>query len=245
MILRSRVRDCLFLNWALPAEQLPEPPAALRYQRHSHAGEDWVFASALLFRQDGVHVPSAPWARLSYPQMNLRFYTLDADDVPSVWFHRMWVPPWVSPLARWIGRQTAHTAALAFPTAVDGETEEMSWKARASGELVVRATPGSVDLGVGPSLGSWDATVRYFRQRPRGYGHGPSGLRRVETSHVSTSVTPMRARLESVALLEGSLRLRCRWPELHSAWLCPQLTFDFELLPEKEKVLRRQLPAPG
>ena len=70
-------------------------------------------------------------------------------------------------------------------------------------------------------------------------------MRRVETSHVSTSVTPMSTTIEAVGLLEGSLKLARGWPALHSAWLCPQLTFDFELLPEKEKTLPRRVPAPG
>jgi len=245
VIVRSRVRDCLFLNWALPASDLPDPPAQLRYQRHAHDGEEWVFASALLFRQQGLHVTSVPWARLSYPQMNLRFYTLDEDDIPSVLFHRMWVPPWVAPVARWIGRQTAHTATLSFPRderTVDGER---TWNARSQGRLTVRAAPGSADVGVGPSLGGWEATVSYFRQRPRGYGRGPSGLRRVETSHVSASVLPMRTEIDSVGLLADTLTGGKEWPALHSAWLCPQLTFDFELVAEKNKALPRQVPAPG
>jgi hypothetical protein len=245
VILRSRVRDCLFLNWALPAAELPAPPRPLRYETHRAEGSDWVFASALLFRQEGLHIPSAAWARLSYPQLNLRFYTIDGDDVPSVLFHRMWVPRWVVPAARWIGRQTAHAATLDYPR--DGEAGDgrRAWRARSSGELVAWAAAGSVSLGTGPSLGGWDATVHYFRQRPRGYACGPAGLRRVETSHVSTSVAPMEVEIECLDLFDGCLELSGDWPALHSAWLCPHLTFEFERSPEKENALGRQVPAPG
>ena len=46
-MLRTTVRDCLYLNWAFPAEALPPPPAPLRYQRHVWQGREHVFASAL------------------------------------------------------------------------------------------------------------------------------------------------------------------------------------------------------
>src|SRR4029079_191795 len=72
MMLRTLVRDCLFLNWALPASALPEPASPLRYQLHSWQGEDWVFASAVLFHQEGLHFEGLPLPRLSYPQFNLR-----------------------------------------------------------------------------------------------------------------------------------------------------------------------------
>ena len=38
----------------------------LRYEIHRHAGENWVFVSALLFRHAGLHLQSMPFARLSY-----------------------------------------------------------------------------------------------------------------------------------------------------------------------------------
>jgi hypothetical protein len=245
VILRSRVRDCLFLNWALPEEALPQPPPSLRYQTHRDGGQDWVFASALLFRHEGLHLPSAPWPRLSYPQLNLRFYTLDEDDIPSVVFHRMWVPPWVVPVARWIGRQMAGAGSLSFPDSAVEADVASRWHARAAGELCLTTCASAPHLGVGPQLGSWEATVNFFRQRPRGYGRGPSGLRRVETSHVSTSILPVEVDLERTDLLSRTLLLDSSWPEIHSAWVCPELTFDFEILPEKEAALGRRLPAPG
>lgn len=245
MIVRSQVHDCLFLNWALAERDLPAAPAGLRYQVHAGEGDSWVFASALMFRHEGLHFPAVAWPRLSYPQLNLRFYTLDEDDVPSVLFHRMWVPPWVAPIARWVGRQAADPATLRFPSQPGAAAAASEWRARASGELRLTTCPGAPHLGVGPRLGNWETTVNYFRQRPRGYGLGPSGMRRVETSHVSVSIMPVEVELASVSLLSRTLSLSDGWPDLHSAWICPQLTFDFELLPEPEGGLARQLPAPG
>ncbi len=245
MILRSRVRHCLFLNWALPETVMPQPAPGLRYQVHHHEGENWVFISALLFRHEGLHLPSSPWPRLSYPQLTLRSYTLDEDDVPSVLFHRMWVPAWVVPVARWVGRQMAESGSLHFPSSVVECEQASQWSARAAGKLRLATRPGAPRLGVGPQLGGWDATVDYFRQRPRGYGYGPSGLRRVETSSGATTILPVHVDLERADLLSGTLALGGTWPELHSAWVCPELTLDFEILPGKKAALARQLPAPG
>ena len=245
MILRSRVRDCLFVNWALPRAALPEPPGDLRYQRHEHEGERWVFASALLFRQQGIHFSAVPWARVSYPQLNLRFYTLDRDDVPSVLFASMWAPLWVVPAARMIGGQPVRAASLDYPRSVEGPDGPLRWSVRAGQHLRLSASSGSASIGRGPRLGDWTETVRYFRERPRGYCTGPRGLRRIETSHVSTTVWPMDVELESGSLLEACVTLPNGWPPLHSAWICPQLTFEFEVLPESEAALGRQVPAPG
>lgn len=245
MILRSRVRDCLFLNWALPRLALPEPPDGLRYQTHAGDGEDWVFASALLFRQQGIHLTSAPWARISYPQLNLRFYTMDRDDVPSVLFGAMWAPRWVVPAARIIAGQPVKGASLRYPDRVEQAVAPFTWRVQARHGLHLSAVAGSATIGEGPRIGDWIETVRYFRQRPRGYSIGVGGLRRVETSHVSTTVWPMEVAFDRVSLLDACVDLPGGWPALHSAWVCPELTFEFEVLPESEAALGRRVPAPG
>ena len=246
MILRSRVRDCLFLNWALPRAALGDPPGDLRYQEHQHAGERWVFASALLFRQQGIHLSAAAWARVSYPQLNLRYYILDRDDVPSVLFVSMWAPLWVVPAARLIARQPVHSASLRYPDRVEQADTPSTWQVRAGESLQLSAAGGSAVTGQGPRLGGWAETVRYFRQRPRGYTEGARGLRRIETSHVSTTVWPMEVELVTTSLLDACVGLPPgEWPALHSAWICPQLTFELELLPESEAALGRRVPAPG
>jgi uncharacterized protein YqjF (DUF2071 family) len=50
MILETRVRDCLFLNWAVPVAALPAPVHPLRYQAHTWQGEDYTFVSAVPFQ---------------------------------------------------------------------------------------------------------------------------------------------------------------------------------------------------
>jgi hypothetical protein len=245
VILRSRVRDCLYLNWALPGSALPEAPEPLRYQVHRHEGERWVFASALLFRQQGVHLISAPWARFSYPQLNLRLYTLDRDDVPSVLFRAMWTPAWVVPAARLVAGQPVLPARMRYPDAVEENGASATWEVSAAAGLRLSATSGSPSMGAGPRLGDWQETVSYFRQRPRGYCVGMSGLRRVETTHGATTVWPMDVELERVSLLDSALPLPGGWPPLHSAWICPELALDFELVPEAEAALAPQVPAPG
>jgi hypothetical protein len=35
------------------------------------------------------------------------------------------------------------------------------------------------------------------------------------------------------------------WPEVHSAWLCPEIPLNFELGGAEKGVLPRRVPAPG
>ena len=97
MKLRTVVRDCLFLNWALPADVVPEPPVPLRYQRHAWQGRDYVFVSALLFHHDAVRWSAFPLLRVGYPQLTVRLYVLDEDGIPSILFARELMPAWMAP----------------------------------------------------------------------------------------------------------------------------------------------------
>ena len=136
MKLQMTVRDCLYLNWALPAEALPEPPAPLRYQVHTWQGQDWVFASALLFHQDAVHLAALPLLRVGYPQFNLRFYVLDKEGIPSVLFRRMLMPAWVAPGVRLVSHQPALAARLDFPRpSADAGDGPWSWRVERGGTL--------------------------------------------------------------------------------------------------------------
>lgn len=252
MNLRTLVRDCLYLNWAVPAEQLPPPPEPLRYEVHRAGERSFVLVSALLFRQAGLRLAKLSAARLSHPQCNVRVDVLDEDGVPSVWFWRELVPLWVVPGARLLGRQPASAARFEYPAAISaGDTGPWRWQVRgaAAQRLVVRAEVGQPSAPQeGPRFASWEALVDHVRQRPRGYALGPFGLERLSASRVRVAVWPLRAEVEDAALVRAAVPgiAPTRWPLLHSAWLCPEIPVVFELvsLPEVA-VAPRQVPAAG
>ncbi|HEX4495981.1 MAG TPA: DUF2071 domain-containing protein [Thermoanaerobaculia bacterium] len=230
-MLRTTVRDCLYLNWAFPAETLPPPPAPLRYQRHSWQGRDYVFASALLFHQDSLHLTALPALKFGYPQLTVRLYVLDDEGVPSVLFRRMLMPAWVAPGVRLITHQPAARARLHFPRPSRNGAGPWEWRAERKGRLAVRAWPDSPLVGEGPRLGSWEESVRYFQERPRGYALASGELQRISTDHPRVPTWPMRAEVEGDGLLPRLLDLPAdtHWPGLHSVWLCPEIAFVFEL----------------
>jgi len=239
MRLRTLVRDALYLNWAVPAEALPEPPDPLRYQLREHEGRDWAFASALLFRNRGVHLPHFPLVRLSYPQLTLRLYARDGDGTPCVVFREMLMPGWVGPAVRLVAQQPVSWARFDYPE-LSRDVEEGTWRWRVArdGELVVTARRGAPPVGVGPRLGGWDETVRFFRDRPRGYATTNGRLRRIETEHPDVAVWPVAAEVTDASLLARLLPLGGdgAWPPLHSAFICPSIPFVFalDLVPEVE-----------
>jgi hypothetical protein len=78
--------------------------------------------------------------------------------------------------------------------------------------------------------------VRYFRDRRRGYAEVGDRLRRIDTEHPQAPAWPMTVELTDVSLLARCLPLAGEngagaggWPPLHSAWLCPEIPFVFEL----------------
>ncbi len=231
MILQTVVRDCLYLNWALPASSVPPAPAPLRYEEQPWADGRVVFASALLFRQDRLHLPKIPLVRLSYPQANLRLYVLDADGVPAVLFRTVLVPRWVVPSMRVVADQPALSAQFDYPRPSKTPDEEAwRWRVRRGGELRVIARPSAPGPGHGPSLGSWERLTRFFNQRRRGYFEGPAGLKRVDASHEASAFWPLEAEVEAGSLLDDCLPLAgASWPLPHSAFLCPEIPFVFEL----------------
>ena len=233
-MLRTTVRDCLYLNWAFPSEALPPPPPPLRYQLHAWQGRaDYVFVSALLFHQDSLHLTALPSLKFGYPQLNIRFYVLDDEGVPSVLFRRMLMPNWVAPGVRLITHQPAAGARLRFPRpsrSANGGPPWL-WRAERKGRLLVKAWPDSPVVGEGPRLGSWEDGVRYFQERPRGYALASGELHRISADHPEVAIWPMRAEVEGDALLPRLIGLppEARWPGLHSVWLCPEIPFVFEL----------------
>jgi hypothetical protein len=247
MLLRTLVRDCLYLNWAVPVGRMPEPPAPLRYERHSTAGEDHVFVSALLFRQEGLRLPSFPLVSVSYPQFNLRVCVRDAEGVPSVLFLHVLVPAWAVPGVRVVGRQRAAAGRFSYPRCSDGPPgAPWRWTVRAGESLAVSATvaaPGSPGGGTEPRFRRFEDLVDTLRNRTRAYSVGRGGLVRVKTSHPPVTVVPVAAQVECDSLLRR-FGPAGEWPPLHSAWLCPEIRFVFELSAAGEMALPRQAPAP-
>jgi len=245
MRLRSTVRDCLFLNWALPAASLPAPPAALRYQLHSWQGEDYTFASALLFYQEGLHVPSLPLLWLTYPQCNLRLYVLDAHGIPAVLFRSMMMPAWAALGLRLAVREPAASARLDFPRPSrrlgDGRWRWRVARGRSHGPSRVDALgPLALDVtawqatplvGHGPRLGAWEQTVEYFLERPRGYFPDGGELHKIRATHPTATAWPLQAEIGTASLVQEMLPLGpgAAWPPLHSVFLCPEIPFAFEL----------------
>lgn len=249
MRLGTKARDCLYLNWALPRQAVPEPPPSLRYEVHQAGGDEFVFASALLFRLEGLHSPSLPFLRISYPQLSLRLYVTDADGTPAVLFSRIVVPYWVVPVSRFLGRQPAQGGFFSFPepsfdTASgasgngDGsrvgtvsEDGEWIWSLQRRGRLEVRGKVASPRVGPGPDLGGWQRTVDYIRRRPLGYVQWDGGLRSLTKSHPTVPVWPMAVDLDATEMLQSSFpRVEAGiWTRPHSAWLCPEIPFTFEV----------------
>lgn len=259
MVLQTTVRDCLYLNWAIPARALPSVPEPLRHELHPGKDREWGFASALLFFQEGLRLRGVPWLRFTYPQANLRFNVLDAEGLPAVYFRRMLVPFWVVPAARLVARQPTRAARLDFPRpSLDPGAEAWTWRlgGRHGSEdgLVVTARRGAPQAPGGPELGSWEETVRYFRERRRGYSRLAGRLHRIDTRQPPAAVWPVKVEVAGAEVVASGLGLEPldgeagapAW-ELHSAWLCPEMSLTFEVVraPEPDEPVRRRVPAAG
>lgn len=241
MILQTVVRDCLYLNWALPAAGLPPPPSPLRYDEHPWQEGKVVFVSALLFRQERLHLPRIPLVRLSYPQFNLRLYVIDDDGVPAALFRTVLVPGWVVPSMRVVADQPAQSGQFDYPRPSRTPDEDgWRWQVRRDGELRVSARPGTPCPGHGPSLGSWERLTRFFDQRRRGYFEGPAGLKRIDARHAASAFWPLEVEIEAESLLHRCLPLAgADWPLPHSAFLCPEIPFVFEFGEAEEPLIHR------
>ncbi len=245
MQLRTLAHDCLYVNWALPRESAPELPAPLRYEAHKWNDREWVFASALLYRLADLHLAALRFARVSYPQMNLRLYVLDDEDIPSAFFLRVLVPLWVAPMSRFLSRQPATAASFSYPSPSSSPGEESwTWTVERSHRLELSARMASPHLGHGPDLGPWDQAVAYFRNRRRGYAMGDNRLHTIRTSpDAAVAIWPMAAEPGDVSLLCECFTGADEevWKTPHSAWLAPEIPLNFEL----GKTISLPLPASG
>src|SRR3954462_5077042 len=115
------------------------------------------------------------------------------------------------------------------PGARDGWGGGRGWSALRGAGGAASAAPA---VGEGPRLGSWEESVRYFQERPRGYALASGELQRISSpSHPAMAIWPLRAEVEGDGLLPRLLDLPqgLHWPGLHSAWLCPEIPIVFEL----------------
>jgi len=233
MHLQSLARDCLYLNWALPLERAPALPVPLRYEIHTDGGEHFVFVTALCYRLSGLRLQALPMLWIGYPQMSVRLYVLDEDGVSSVLFLRVLVPPWVVPGSRLFGRQTAIAARLDFPSSpVEPRDEGWSWRVASRGrQLEVAARPAAPEAPRPPRVGSWYEMVNHFRHRRHAYALRGQRLRPITTSRPAVSVWPVAAEVSDAGLIARAVPGfgTDDWPELHSAWICPEIPMRFEI----------------
>ena len=242
MRLQSHIRHCLYLNWALPVDALPALPAPLRYQTCDHEGESFAFVSALFFRHDEARFASLPLLRMSFPQLNLRLCVLDDDDVPAVYFQRLFVPGWALLPIRLLTRQPATSARFRYPD--PSSLGPWEWSVHSDVAARCRAELGPPELPAGPSLGSWEATVAFLRHRNRGYVVSSGDLQALRTEQPTVEVVPVRAELLENDLLVNAFP-EVVWPPLHCAFLCPEIPLLLELGTDRASVLAREAPAPG
>ncbi|MEE2777684.1 MAG: DUF2071 domain-containing protein [Acidobacteriota bacterium] len=240
MRLRTRIRDCLYVNWAIPVAPLRPAPNPLRYERHSHEGQDYVIASALLFHHEGLHLDSFPVVKLSFPQFNLRLYVVDDEGMPAVLFVRMLVPAWVTPAVRLIARQPARTARFEQG---GGDDDGWRWRVRRRSHFACTATPG-IPTAPPTLFSSWEETVDSVRLRNRGYFLDHGHLHRIDTENHPIEAVPVRAEITDDTLVADALRVG-EMPELHSAWLCPEMPLVFELAGNAALAIPRRVPATG
>lgn len=249
MKIETQASDGLVLNWSVPREVLPALPSTLRYQILADEGSERVIVSAVLFHHERLHWPSLPWVRFSWPQMNVRICVLDEEGVPSLLIRRIFVPAWVYPGARLFAGPPVAAAQLDFPRPSNRpDDREWSWRAAGGLRFAVIAKPASPAGGppLQSPLGSWERTVRYVHDRPRGYTLYPDGLRRMEVDHPPVSVLPVAAEIREADLLAACFGLaHFALPPLHSSWLFPQVRFTFDLALTPRLIVPQGVPHPA
>ena len=247
-MLRSVLHDCLFLNWALPVEQLAPPPSPLRYQPHLFEGRSHTFASLLLCHRDAP-LPGLP--PVGYPELHLRFTVLDGDGLPSLLCRRVLLPLWVLPGKLLTGAPAVSGARLSFPRpSRKVDSDQWTWRIDHGGRVEIEARLNSPRVGEGPSVGSWEQTVRYFQDRPRVYVEEGGGLRRLAGIPPMATVWPMVTELTGVDviarwLLAGENGHRPSLPALHSSWLCPDVPLAYSPRPVPLLRLTGPIPQPA
>lgn len=246
MKVRTVVRDCLLLHWALPVDQLPEPPPPLRYEACTIDGEDRALATALLSFHEGLQVAALPILGLSYPQFSFALPVFDEDRVPGLLFEKVLVPAWVLPAARLVARQPVSTARLSFRRPTEEEPKRpWQWSVEKDGSFVAEAKESSP--ADGPPLGSWKSFIDSLRMRRRGYYRSNGSVRRFETRVLDGEGWPLCAEvLEADLLAQVAPDVdEATWRKPCSAVLFPQLPLETELAFAPQVSLKQQVPQPA
>lgn len=247
MILETAVADALYLNWAIPAAELPPLPPPLRYDTALGGGETAGFFSLVLFRQVGLHLRGASWLGLSYPQANAQLYVRDGAGVPAVLLIRQLTPAWVVPVARTVGRHPVSGAILDFPPHGAALAGVRRWRLHAGAGFETTAQPGASGAAT-PALGDWRQSAAFFRERSRAYWRRGGGLRGAETSHPDADIVPMAVEIARADWLETFLPFAPRdgaWTTPHSAFLVPVVRLAFATVARPEPVVAPQVAAAG
>ena len=115
---------------------------------------------------------------------------------------------------------------------------------RRGSALAVEASLLNSPPGAGPSLGSWEETLAYFRRQRLEYVRVRGKWRRVEVDRSSTAAVPLTARvLEGGLVIESLGGLPASLPPLHSSWLLPTVDISFEYVVEGERQALPEAPA--
>ncbi|NJL28622.1 MAG: hypothetical protein HC897_12400, partial [Thermoanaerobaculia bacterium] len=106
----------------------------------------------------------------------------------------------------------------------------------------VAARPAAPFAGTGPKLGTWEQSIEYFRNRRNAYALRGKRLRTITTERTAPAVWPLKVDIATAELVAACLPGAAGqpWPELHSAWLCPEIPFHFEISRPLEVRLARQ-----
>lgn len=236
--------DALYVNWAVPVEQLPSPPELLQLDRVIAGGVETGFVTLVLFRQRGLRLAGWPPIELGFRQCNLRLPSRDADRVASIWLLRQVVPAWVVPFGRLVARQPLHAARLRNESG-SGEGG-VRWRVHAEAELALTASPGG-NTAATPSVGGWEQLVAFFRERPRGYFRQRGELCRIEAAFEQASGLPQRVEIESAGWLERQLPLVPPelWRRPHSAFLVESTRLALARSRVPESTVAGPVPARG
>ena len=245
MILQTVIQDCLWLNWAVLPEALPPLTKPLAYDVCKTRDGDFVFVSALLFRQHGLG-SGMKLPGVSYPQCQLHACALDGDGLECTWIFSVLLPNWLATSVRWVAGRPARGARLDYPAAGDPgcRGEAWKWSVRRGGVLAVEASLSSSPPGAGPSLGSWEKTLAYFRRQRLEYVLVRGKWRRVEVDRCSAAAVPLTARvLEGGLVVDHLVGAPASLPPLHSSWLLPTVNISFEYGAEAESAALPEAPA--